>query len=120
MAKSELEERFLEIVHEEEHRNNIKLACPEREHRFHPTRRWRFDFAWPQVMVAVEIDGAIFANGRHAVGAGIAADADKYNAAIALGWKVLRFTETQLRRPDKVFELLLVAMGAIDSEGVGQ
>lgn len=28
-----------------------------REHRFHPTRRWRFDFAWPDEKVALEVEG---------------------------------------------------------------
>ena len=31
----------------------------------HPTRRWRFDFAWPDPMVAVEIEGGLYQSGRH-------------------------------------------------------
>ncbi|HAT10302.1 MAG TPA: hypothetical protein DCS97_06855, partial [Planctomycetes bacterium] len=27
------------------------------EHRFHPTRKWRFDFARPDIHLAIEIDG---------------------------------------------------------------
>ena len=30
-----------------------------REHRFHPTRRWRFDFAWPKLLFAVKVYGGI-------------------------------------------------------------
>jgi hypothetical protein len=42
----------------------------EFEHRFHPVRRWRFDAAFPARKVAVELDGGIFAAGRHTRGAG--------------------------------------------------
>lgn len=118
MAKSALEDRFLEILHAEEVRNGIRLAYPEREFRFHPRRKWRFDFAWPQILVAVEIEGGVWSGGRHSGGAGMAADCDKYNAAVALGWKVLRFTERQLREADKVFELVLMAMCALGGEEV--
>mgnify|MGYP000595384776 FL=1 len=38
----------------------IKLPAPEREHRFHPVRRWRFDFAWPGEKFSVEGEGITF------------------------------------------------------------
>jgi very-short-patch-repair endonuclease len=61
-----------------------------REYQFHPTRRWRFDFASPSLMVAVEIEG----RGRHQTIAGVRADCEKYNTAAALGWRVFRFPAT--------------------------
>lgn len=36
------------------HLKAAKLPAPEREYRFDPERRWRFDFAWPDQMLAVE------------------------------------------------------------------
>jgi hypothetical protein len=33
------------------------LPTPEREHRFHETRQWRMDFAWPEALVALEVEG---------------------------------------------------------------
>ena len=68
------------------------LPDPQREHRFHPKRRWRFDFAWPDVMLAVEVEGGTWSKGRHTRGRGFAADCEKYNEAALLGWRVLRFT----------------------------
>lgn len=65
---------------------------PEREHMFHPVRRWRFDFSWPALRLAVEIEGGTWAQGRHTSGAGFEADCLKYNEAALLGWCVLRFT----------------------------
>lgn len=64
---------------------------PEREFKFHPSRRWRFDFAFPERMCAVECEGAVWTNGRHTRGSGFVADLEKYNAAAALGWFVFRF-----------------------------
>lgn len=61
------------------------------EHRFHATRRWRFDFAWVAQRVAVEVEGGVWSGGRHTRGAGFVADARKYNEAVRLGWRVLRF-----------------------------
>lgn len=63
---------------------------PVREFSFHPTRKWRFDFAFPLAKVAVEIDGAVWSGGRHTRGSGYVADAEKFNEALVLGWQVIR------------------------------
>jgi very-short-patch-repair endonuclease len=63
----------------------------QRQFKFHATRKWRFDFAWPQFMLAVEIDGGIFSRGRHVSPGGFIADCEKTNAAALDGWTVLRF-----------------------------
>lgn len=68
----------------------------EREHQFHPKRKWRFDFAIPERMIAIEIEGGIWSNGRHNRGAGYSADCEKYNSATVLGWRVLRGTSDQI------------------------
>jgi very-short-patch-repair endonuclease len=69
-----------------------------REYLFARPRRWRFDFAHPCTMVAIEIEGGTWVNGRHTRGSGFEADCEKYNAAAILGWRVLRFTTTMLAR----------------------
>jgi very-short-patch-repair endonuclease len=61
------------------------------EHRFHPERRWRFDIAWPDLKVAVEVEGGVFVRGRHNRPTGFINDCEKYNAAAVMGWRVLRF-----------------------------
>lgn len=73
------------------------LPKPVREFRFHPSRRWRFDFAWPDRMLAAEVEGGTWVKGRHTTGAGFAKDAEKYNAAALLNWRVLRFTGSMIR-----------------------
>jgi very-short-patch-repair endonuclease len=79
-----------------------------REHRFHPERRWRFDFAWPDALVAVEIEGGTFTRrggrrSRHTTGKGHQEDCRKYNAAAIAGWCVLKYTSADLNeRPVQV------------------
>lgn len=73
------------------------LPAPSREYRFHPRRRWRFDFAWPRYKVAVEIDGGIYHRGRHVRGSGFERDAEKRNAAVMAGWRVLHFTSRHVK-----------------------
>ncbi len=68
------------------------LPAPVREHRFDASRRWRFDFAWPDRLVAAEVEGGTWAGGRHSRGEGYAKDLEKYNAAAVGGWLVVRLT----------------------------
>ena len=66
------------------------------EFKFHPTREWSADFAIPSRLLIIEIDGGIFSGGRHTRGAGFLADCEKLNAAAMLGYRVLRYSPTQL------------------------
>lgn len=84
---------------------------PLREYRFHPTRKWLMDFAWPRQRVAVEIEGGTYSNGRHTRGSGFAEDCMKYNAAALLGWTVLRFPGTALNDPQTVVRTVRAALG---------
>lgn len=72
------------------------IPAPVREHRFHPTRRWRFDFAWPTAKLAVECDGGQWKKhgGRHARDG----DREKLNEAAGFGWRVLRFSGQMLKK----------------------
>ena len=68
------------------------LPEPEREYKFHPTRKWPFDFAYPYLRVAIEVEGGKWIQGRHQRPDGFEKDCEKYNAAALLGWYVYRFT----------------------------
>lgn len=86
--------------------------APVNGHRFHPTRNWEFDCAWPDVKLAVEIEGGNFSGGRHTRGIGYQNDCEKYNAALSLGWRVYRYTPAMLR--DDPSTCVLQVMSALD------
>lgn len=69
---------------------------PVPEHKFHSSRKWRFDFAFLESKVALEVDGGTWIQGRHSRGSGIAGDMAKFNAAALLGWRILRVTPQEL------------------------
>jgi very-short-patch-repair endonuclease len=85
----------------------LRLPVFERQFAFarHIGRRWRFDFAFPDYCLAVEIDGVnvrriggqLVVSGRHASIEGIRADHEKLNTAAMLGWVVLRFLQTDVK-----------------------
>lgn len=74
---------------------NFGVACIK-EYKFHPERRWRFDFAIPQYKIALEIEGGIWTRGRHTRPKGFLSDMEKYNMATLMGWRVFRTTPRDL------------------------
>lgn len=79
---------------------------PEREFLFHPKRRWRFDFAFPFQKIAVEIEGGIWTGGSHTRGERFEGDAHKYNAAVKLGWRVLRYSTRMVKDGTAINDVL--------------
>jgi hypothetical protein len=75
------------------------------EHKFHPTRRWRFDIAIPSLKLAIEYEG-VYGGGksRHTSTTGYTGDCDKYNEAQILGWKVIRFTAKNVKEWKQTIE----------------
>lgn len=91
-AKQPKTDLFHLVLTKELHAEVIK------EYIFHPTRKWRFDYAIPSLKIAIEIDGGVWTNGRHNRATGYLGDLKKFNAAASLGWRVLKFT------PDERFK----------------
>lgn len=92
LANTPKYDTFSKLIENETGRRVVK------ELKFHPMRRWRFDYAIPDVKVAIEIDGGLFGKGhlgRHSGGMGQKNDMEKMNAAAVLGWAVLHFTPDQ-------------------------
>jgi len=61
------------------------------EYRFSETRKWRLDFAMPELRLGIEIEGGGWVSGRHNHPVGMAKDMEKYNALTLAGWRLLRF-----------------------------
>jgi hypothetical protein len=62
------------------------------EYRFHDKRKWRFDWCIEELKVAFEYEGIYSVQSRHTNRKGYSRDTEKYNAAVALGWRVFRYT----------------------------
>jgi very-short-patch-repair endonuclease len=74
----------------------LGLPEPIPEYRFHSTRRWRIDWAFPNVKLAIEIEGAVWINGRHTRPSGFVKDMEKYNMLAEMGWILLRFQPNKI------------------------
>jgi very-short-patch-repair endonuclease len=83
----------------------LDIPEPVREYRFHPARRWRLDYAWPDFRLAVEIEGGVWINGRHTRGRGFLGDLEKYNELAMAGWSLLRFTPGQVRNGEAALRI---------------
>ena len=75
---------------------------PVKEYRFHPVRKWRFDYAIPSLKIAIECDGGVWTGGRHVRPQGYIREMEKFNAAAELGWVVLKFTPQQIMTHDTI------------------
>lgn len=69
----------------------------EQEYKFHPKRKWRADFHIVGKKILVEVEGGVWSNGRHTRGKGYIGDMEKYNAAVLMGYQVLRFSTEQVK-----------------------
>lgn len=86
-----------------------------KEHIFHPTRKWRFDYAIPEHKIAIEIDGGVWINGRHNRASGYVKDMQKFNAAASMGWVVLKFTPDEMYK-QSTFDIIKQTIKTIEDE----
>ncbi len=88
--------------YKEELRDQLRVAGvpdPDTEFCFHPTRKWRWDFCWPDKLVAVEYQGGIYNQGKqgHQTTVGIERDCLKFSWGAALGWRLLPINAGMVR-----------------------
>lgn len=76
------------------------IDTPVKEHLFAKElkRKFRFDYCFTDIMLAVEIEGGVWINGRHNRASGFIKDIVKYNIACMLGYRILRFTIADLKK----------------------
>ena len=90
-------------------KNKIKgYVC---EYRFHPVRKFRFDFAFIEEKIAIELQGGIWSHGRHSRGGGMLTDMEKNNLAVTMGWKILFYSAQTLPSVIEDLKLLGVTNG---------
>lgn len=64
-----------------------RFPAPKEEVLFHPTRKWRFDLAWPDFKIAVEYQGGIFSRlASHSSVTNMLRDQEKANEAVLHDW----------------------------------
>ncbi len=107
----------------------LRLAC-EPQFKFHPKRKFLFDFAWPHAKLALEIDGlgrkrrgplvgirdlAKFKEaelGGHRTIKGMMRDHEKQNEAAIMGWRVMRVLAKDKARAHEWAAMVLRALEA--------
>jgi len=80
----------------------VGLPEPARELKFCPGRRFRFDFAYPEKMLAIEVQGQTWHKGAHSSGTGLERDYEKMNLAQSLGWRVYQFSSNMVESGEAV------------------
>ncbi len=86
----------------------FNIPEPAKEYKFHPTRRWKFDFAWPDKKIGCEVDGGLWTFGRHNRPVTMIKDNEKFNNAALLGWRIFKFTPQQFKNGEAAEFLQLV------------
>lgn len=78
---------------------NENITGYERQYKFHPTRKFRADFGFPEKKILIECQGGIwFAKSGHNSGAGITKDYEKFNEAAILGWRLILLTPAMINK----------------------
>ena len=99
----QLNDMFTQLI-----RKELAVECVK-EYKFHPVRKWRFDYALPAYKIALEVEGGVWTQGRHTRPKGFLGDVEKYNTAALLGWRVFRCTPSTLLT-NKTLKLLKCAI----------
>jgi very-short-patch-repair endonuclease len=84
-----------------------------REYAAIPGRKFRFDFAFIQERLLIEVQGGTFSGGAHGRGVGIHRDYEKGNLAVQHKWRVLQFDTKQVKSGEAVaFTQSIIQQGA--------
>lgn len=75
---------------------SLNIPAPKKEYKFYAERKWRIDYAFPDIKLAIEIEGGIWNNGRHNRAKGFIKDMEKYNKLTELGWRLLRYQPSNI------------------------
>ena len=96
-------------------KSDLKIEVVK-EYKFHPTRKWRFDFAIPEHKIALEVEGGVWTGGRHTSSTGFLKDMEKYNTATSMGWRVFRTTPNDLYNSKTLNMLKNAILGCFSPE----
>ena len=80
----------------------LDIPIPTKEYQFHHKRKWRFDYAFIDYKMAIEVEGGIWIQGRHTRPQGYINDMEKYNEANLMGWKIIRVAPKDLLKRETI------------------
>lgn len=92
MPRSKLERELEDQIKEHDLHSGMVT-----EHVFHPTRKWRMDFAWCREKIYCEVQGGIFLRGRHSRPQGQLSDMEKFSEASILGWRPILVSSVEIK-----------------------
>lgn len=70
----------------------LQLPVPKRNYLFMPGRRLELDFAWPERLIALEVQGMV-----HRIAERFKADIEKRALALLAGWRILEVGGQEIR-----------------------
>ena len=87
----------------------VGLSDPKRQYKFHGTRKFLADFAWPEYRIIVEVNGGTWmTKSGHNTGVGIHRDYEKSNCAQLMGYRYLQYTGKEVNDGSAIAEILEV------------
>jgi very-short-patch-repair endonuclease len=91
------------------------IPVPERQYKALPKRQFKWDLAWTEQKLLVEVQGGTWVKAQfgHTSGVGYRRDCFKNDLATAVGWNVMQFT-TDMINYNEALQLLQVFFGFAD------
>lgn len=99
-AKAEMLNVFRKIALEKQ----IAFAT---EFKFSEERKFKFDYAFPGLMISCEYEGLLSEKSGHTTVTGYTSNCGKYNLATCLGWRLLRYTALNYKELESDLRKLL-------------
>jgi len=95
---------------------------------FHPERKWRFDFCFPEKYLAVEVQGitdiGFSKNGKAFIGGhqspkGMRGDLEKFDEAMRMGWNIYLCDQAMVTS-GRALQTIEILLGLAKAPGIKQ
>ena len=104
---SKYEDRLYDALREE--LAPLDLPMPERQYLIVEDKAWRLDFAWPQFMLAIEVDGGNWIRGSHTR----ASDYVRRRAIVGHNWRCYSYHTDELASAEGLREVVAEIVGLV-------
>lgn len=91
--------------------DELNLPSPQKEYKPGTVRKYKLDYAWPDIKVGIELNGGIFMKkGGHNSISGLLRDYERMNYLQILGWLIIQFDPSMMRNDLYVKEVITKAL----------